>query len=48
MDPATNQIPDMSASAFSEADQVHRQDPSRPLWQIGPRSSQTGRHPASL
>ena len=35
-------------SALREANQVHRQDPSRPPRQISPRSSQTGGHACSL
>ena len=43
MYPAAHQVPDMSASALREANQVHRQDPSRPPRQISPRSSADGR-----
>jgi hypothetical protein len=48
MYPAARQVPDMSAGALREADQVYRQDPSRPARQISPRASQTGGHGRSL
>jgi NAD(P)-dependent dehydrogenase (short-subunit alcohol dehydrogenase family) len=34
--------------AVSKADEVHRENPSRPSWQISPRSSQTDSHARSL
>ncbi len=48
MYPAAHQVCDMSAGALREANQVHRQDPSRPPRQISPRCSQTGGHARSL
>lgn len=42
MYPPAHQVPDMSAGALREANQVHRQDPSRPPRQISPRSSHSG------
>jgi hypothetical protein len=46
--PTASQVPDMRASALREASQIYRQDPSRPLRQIGPGSSQTGGHARSI
>jgi hypothetical protein len=48
VDPAQSQRPDVRGSAVGEADQVRRENPSRPPRQPGPLRAQVSHHRASL